>query len=130
MAYTNGNLALQPKRKPDQQQQPVKETKRVVRVKGGASPSERLRYLLSVAFVVGLFVFIIFRYAQDYRMELQIRQMDASYKDAVIDMKVMQGELAQLSNPDRIRAKAQELGMIEPSDGDQAGKASVSKSGR
>jgi len=116
LAYTSGNLALQPKRKPEQQ--PVKETKTVVKVRRMIPPAEMLRYLFSVAVIVGLVVLIIFRYAQDYRMQLQIKTMDATYAESVVDMKVLQAELAKLNDPDRIRAMAIAQGMIEP---EQAG---------
>ncbi|SDT38408.1 cell division protein FtsL [Paenibacillaceae bacterium GAS479] len=110
MAYTNGNLALQPKRKPEQQR-PVKETKRVVKVRKMIPPSEMLRYMGSVLVVVCVLVLIIFRYSQDYRMELQIKELNASYKQATVDVKVLQGEVAKLSDPAVISKKAQELGM-------------------
>ncbi|MGN7454992.1 septum formation initiator family protein [Paenibacillus pasadenensis] len=117
MAYTNGNLALQPKRKP--QQQPVKETKRVVKVRRTIPPREMLRYMASVLAVVGVLVLILFRYAQDYRMELQIKELNSSYKQAAVEVKVLQGEVAKLSDPAVIAKKAKELGMT-PAGADKA----------
>ncbi|MCM3746314.1 FtsL-like putative cell division protein [Paenibacillus pasadenensis] len=128
MAYTNGNLALQPKRKPEQQ--PVKETKRVVKVRRMIPPSEMLRYMASVLVVVGVLVLIISRYASDYRMELQIKELNASYKQATVEVKVLQGEVAKLSDPAVISKKAKELGMAPSGDNNDKGEENGQESGR
>lgn len=128
MAYTNGNLALQPKRKPEQQ--PVKETKRVVKVRRMIPPSEMLRYMASVLVVVGVLVLIISRYAQDYRMELQIKELNANYKQATVEAKVLQGEVAKLSDPAVISKKAKELGMTPAGENNDKGEENGQESGR
>ena len=48
MAYVNGNLALQPKRKPDQKQQNFRETRKVVVKRKPIPVQEKLLYMFTI----------------------------------------------------------------------------------
>ncbi|AJY76360.1 cell division protein FtsL [Paenibacillus beijingensis] len=115
MAYTNGNLALQPKRKPDQKQ--VRETKRVLVKRKPLPVQEKLLYLFTVALFVVVAGVIIFRYAEVYQLNLEIKNLNKQYAQMTVDMKELQKQVQELSDPERIRKLAEnEYGMAPSED--------------
>ncbi|QAY65416.1 cell division protein FtsL [Paenibacillus protaetiae] len=116
MAYTtNGNLAMQPKKKPEQQ--PVyRETKKIVVKKNPLPTREKLLWLFTIVVLVVVAGTIIFRYAQIYNTNLEIKQLKNEYNAVNLDIKEMQKQVESLSDPDRITAIAKSQGMISSMD--------------
>lgn len=116
MAYTtNGNLALQPKKK--NEQRPVyRETKKVVIKKNPIPTQEKLLWMFSIAVCVIVAGIIIFRYAQIYNMNLEIKQMKNEYSSLSIEIKEMQKQVQTLSDPERIQSIAKSQGMVSTMD--------------
>ncbi|WP_168120682.1 cell division protein FtsL [Paenibacillus sp. HB172176] len=115
MAYINGNLALQPKRKP-QEQVTVRETKRLVRKRKSLPVQEKLLYLFTVLMCVIVAGVIIFRYAQIYDMNLQIKKMNTEYGTMNVEIEDLKRQVQQLSDPERIRQMAETQGMVSSLD--------------
>lgn len=116
MAYMNGNLALQPKRK--QNQQPViRETKKVVVTRKSIPVQEKLLYLFTVLICVVVAGVIIFRYAQIYDMNLEIKQLNNDYQTMNVEMEELKKQVEMLSDPERIRKMAETQGMVSSLEG-------------
>ncbi|WP_336772700.1 cell division protein FtsL [Paenibacillus sp. MMO-58] len=110
MAYINGNLAMQPKRKPDQRPV-VRETKRIVVKRKSIPVQEKLLYMFTVVFCVIVLGVIVNQYAKNYDMRVQIKQMKTQYATMNIDMKELQKQVEMLNDPERIRKMAETQGM-------------------
>ncbi|NIK68448.1 MULTISPECIES: cell division protein FtsL [unclassified Paenibacillus] len=110
MAYINGNLAMQPKRKPDQKTV-VRETKRIVVKRKSIPVQEKLLYMFTVVFCVIVLGVIVNQYAKNYDMRVQIKQMKTQYATMNIDMKELQKQVEMLNDPERIRKMAETQGM-------------------
>lgn len=115
MAYVNGNLALQPKRKPEKQQA-IRETKRVVVKKKTIPMQEKLLYLFTILMCVVVAFVIISRYAQIYDMNLQIKQLNNEYQTMNVEMEELKKQVEMLSDPERIRKMAETQGMVSITD--------------
>ncbi|WP_274651861.1 cell division protein FtsL [Paenibacillus humicola] len=110
MAYVNGNLALQPKRKPGQKNA-YKETKKTVVRRKSLPVQEKLLFLFTiVVFVVVLFV-IISRSAQVYQTNLKVVQLNTKYQTLQGQIKDLQQQVQALNNPERIQDIATQEGM-------------------
>ncbi|MFD0715131.1 cell division protein FtsL [Paenibacillus sp. GCM10027626] len=109
MAYQNGNLALKPKRKPEQQT--YRERKTIVVKKKTLPVQEKLLYMFSI--IVGVIVagIIIFRYAQIYEINLEVRKLSKQYDTMAIEMKELEKKVQSLSDPERIKQMAESEGM-------------------
>ncbi len=116
MAYVNGNLALQPKRKQDQQTV-IKETKRLVKTRKSLPVQEKLLYMFTVLMCVVVAGVIIFRYAQIYDMNLQIKKLNSDYQTMNIEMEDLKKQVEMLSDPERIRKLAETQGMVSSLEG-------------
>lgn len=116
MAYVNGNLALQPKRKQDQQTV-IKETKRLVKTRKSLPVQEKLLYMFTVLMCVVVAGVIIFRYAQIYDMNLQIKKLNSDYQTMNIEMEDLKKQVEMLSDPERIRKLAESQGMVSSLEG-------------
>ncbi|MBD2870133.1 cell division protein FtsL [Paenibacillus sp. IB182493] len=116
MAYVNGNLALQPKRKQDRKTV-VKETKRVVKTRRSIPVQEKLLYMFTVLVCVAVAGVIIFRYAQIYDMNLQIKKLTSDYQTMNVEMEDMKKQVEMLSDPERIRKLAESQGMVSMLEG-------------
>ncbi|HUC93141.1 MAG TPA: septum formation initiator family protein [Paenibacillus sp.] len=111
MAYMHGNLAVQPQKR--QQRQASAQTKTRVVVRRKSLPvQEKLLYLFTVAMCVMVAGVIIFRYAQIYQMNLEIKQLTEKYETLSVQQKELQRKYETLSDPGMIKRKAEELGMI------------------
>ncbi|MEK3882515.1 cell division protein FtsL [Paenibacillus sp. PL2-23] len=115
MAYVNGNLALQPKRKP-QQQEVIRETRKVVVKRKSLPMQEKLLYLFTVIICVVVAGVILSRYAQIYDMNVQIKGMNADYETMNVELEELKRQVERLSNPERIREMAELQGMVRTSD--------------
>lgn len=114
-----GNLALRPERKPEQQQQPVRkqaqQPSKVIR-RRTLPIGEKLLYLFTIAVVVLVACFIIFRYAQIYQINGQIQDTTKQYNQMTDDTKELQREVERLSDPKRIKDLAEQYGMVQIED--------------
>ncbi|UVI32189.1 cell division protein FtsL [Paenibacillus spongiae] len=109
MAYQNGNLALQPKRKPEEQ---VYREKRTVVVKRKPLPvQEKLLWLFTI--IVGVLVagIIIFRYAETYKLNIEVRNLTNQYNEMAVEMKELEKQVQVLGDPDRINKIAKSMNM-------------------
>ncbi|MEV5025033.1 cell division protein FtsL [Paenibacillus sp. LPE1-1-1.1] len=116
MAYVNGNLAMQPKRKQDQQPA-IKETKRLVKTRKSIPVQEKLLYMFTVLMCVVVAGVIIFRYAQIYDMNLEIKKLNNNYQTMNIEMQDLKKQVEMLSDPERIRELAEKQGMVSSIEG-------------
>jgi len=89
MAYMHGNLAMKPNNRQEQEAYSREVRKKIVR-RRPLPVQEKLLYLFTVVVCVMAASVIIFRYAEIYRMNLEIR------------------------DPNEITEKAIELGMVYP----------------
>ncbi|MDQ8736851.1 cell division protein FtsL [Paenibacillus sp. LHD-38] len=112
----NGNLALQPKRKQDQQPA-IKETKRLVKTRKSLPVQEKLLYMFTVLMCVVVASVIIFRYAQIYDMNLEIKKLNNNYQTMNVEMEDLKKQVEMLSNPERIRNLAEKQGMVSSIEG-------------
>ncbi|MUT66198.1 FtsL-like putative cell division protein [Paenibacillus sp. NEAU-GSW1] len=112
MSYINGNLAMQPKRKPDQKTV-VRETKRVLVKRKTLPTQEKLLYLFSVIAVVLVLGAILVRQTQIYGMSVQIKQMTNEYESMNVEMKELKKQVEMLSDPERVSDLAKKQGMVE-----------------
>lgn len=115
MAYVNGNLALQPKRKPEEQHV-IREKKRVVVKRKSLPVGEKLLYLFTVLVCAVVAGVIIFRYAQIYDMNLQIKKLNSEYGAIRVEMEDLKRQVEMLSDPERIRQMAESQGMVSKMD--------------
>lgn len=116
MAYVNGNLALQPKRKQDRQPE-IKEKKRVVVTRKSLPVQEKLLYLFTVVICVIVAGVIISRYAQIYSINLEIKQLNSDYQTMNVELEDLKKQVEMLSDPERIRKLAETQGMVSTLEG-------------
>lgn len=113
MAYIQGNLALQPKKRPEQSEPPRERKKQVVIRRKAVSVQEKLLYLFTIAICVVVAGVIIFRYAQIYQMNLEIRSLTQSHEAMNVEIKELQKQVELLSDPELLRQKALQMGMVQ-----------------
>jgi cell division protein FtsL len=111
MAYMHGNLALQPKKK-QEQKAAVQQSKRTVVRKKSIPVQEKLIYLFTIVVCVIVASVIIFRYAQIYQLNLQIKELTTHYNTMSVEMTELQKQVETLSDPGRIRDEAIQTGMV------------------
>lgn len=104
MAYTNGNLALQPKKKQQEQRQRqvVQESRRSVVVKRTLPMKEKLLYLFTIIAVVLVMGAVIFRYAEVYQMKFQVMQLTTQQSKMNAEIEELQKQVETLKDPKRI----------------------------
>ncbi|RXZ77118.1 cell division initiation protein [Paenibacillaceae bacterium] len=112
MSYMHGNLALQPNKRPEEKEI-VREKKRVIVRRKTLSVQEKLLYMFTIVACVIIAGTIILKYAQIYQMNLDIREMTSQQDAMAVEMKELQKKVEQLSDPDVIRSKALEAGMVQ-----------------
>jgi cell division protein FtsL len=111
MAYY-GNLALRPERVQEERVQPKQTTQRSKVTRRRSIPiGEKLLYLFTIAVVVLIAGFVIFRYAQIYQINGEIQTKNKMYQQTSEQMKELQREVERLSDPKLIVEKATALGM-------------------
>jgi cell division protein FtsL len=116
LAYINGNLALQPKRKQDQQTV-IKETKKIVKTRKSIPVQEKLLYMFTVLMCVVVAGVIILRYAQIYDMNIEIKKLNNEYQTMNVEMEDLKKQVEMLSDPERIRKLAESQGMVSVIEG-------------
>ncbi|NBD22804.1 cell division protein FtsL [Paenibacillus glycinis] len=114
MAYVNGNLALQPKRKPEQKPS-FRETKKVVIKRKPIPVQEKLLYLFTILACVVVAGAIIFRYAQIYQMEKEIATLTTNQAKLEEQIAHLTSQKEVANDPATIKSKAETmLGMNLP----------------
>lgn len=120
MAYY-GNLALRPERVPEEKVQQRQQTQKhsqtqtqrnTVARRRSIPIGEKLLYLITIAIVVFVAGFVIYRYAQIYQINGAIQTKNKAYEQMSDLIKEQQKEVEQLSNPDYIVKLATEYGMV------------------
>lgn len=111
MAYTRGNLAVQPKRKEEANPLYREKTKVVTRRK--VLPlQEKLMYMLTLGAFVLVAVALIWRYVHIYDLNLQAQKLDseiAKNKRQIATYQMEKQNLEQL-----VVEKAEKLGYVQP----------------
>lgn len=121
MAYY-GNLALRPERAPEERErikQPIqrqKQSSTVIRSRS-IPMGEKLLYLFTLAIVVIIAGFVIFRYTQIYQINSQIQSTNKTYESTLDQVNELQREIERLSDPKLIKEKAMGMGMVPNSVG-------------
>jgi cell division protein FtsL len=111
MAYY-GNLALRPERVQEERVQPKQTTQRSKVTRRRSIPiGEKLLYLFTIAVVVIIAGFVIFRNAQIYQINGEIQAKNKTYQQTSEQMKELQREVERLSDPKLIVEKAIAQGM-------------------
>jgi cell division protein FtsL len=111
MAYY-GNLALRPERVQEERVQPKQTTQKSKVTRRRSIPiGEKLLYMFTIAVVVIIAGFVIFRNAQIYQINGEIQAKNKSYQQTSAQMKELQREVERLSDPKLIVEKAIAQGM-------------------
>ncbi|PWV95458.1 cell division protein FtsL [Paenibacillus cellulosilyticus] len=135
MAYTNGNLALQPKRKqkvqqqqkPQKQQQVVQEARRTVVVKRTLPLKEKLLYMVTIIAVVLVMGAVIYRYAEVYQMKFEVMQLTKEQSKMNADIEDLQKQVETLKDPKRIADFSQDKLGYKPTDAEEDNVIKVTK---
>ncbi|WP_054941755.1 hypothetical protein [Paenibacillus ihuae] len=111
MAYTRGNLAVQPKRK--QEVNPLyREKTKVVTRRMVLPTQEKLLYMLTLGAFVLVAVALIWRYVHIYDLNMQAQKLDSKIAETQKQIATYQMEKQSLEQ--LVAAKAEKLGYIQP----------------
>lgn len=111
MAYTRGNLAVQPKRK--EERNPLyREKTKVVTRRTVLPMQEKLLYMLTLSVFVLVAVTLIWRYVHIYDLNKQAQKLDAEIASAKKQVATYQMQKQQLEQ--MIPDKARGLGFVAP----------------
>ncbi|MBD3918006.1 cell division protein FtsL [Paenibacillus sp. PR3] len=129
MAYTNGNLALQPKKKQQEQRQRqvVRETKRTVVVKRTLPMKEKLLYMFTIIAVVLVMGAVIYRYAEVYQMKYEVMQITKEQSKMNAQIQDLQTQVETLKDPKRIRDYSQNKLGYQATDSEDSNVIKVTK---
>ncbi|WP_372663030.1 cell division protein FtsL [Cohnella sp.] len=112
MAYY-GNLALRPERAPEERVRQQQTTQKSKAIRRRSIPiGEKLLYLFTIAVVVFIAGFIIFRYAEIYQINGQIQTTNKNVGQTTEQINELQREVERLSDPKRIKDMAIKAGMV------------------
>lgn len=111
MAYTRGNLAVQPKRK--EEVNPLyREKTKVVKRRRVLPLQEKLLYMLTLGVCVLVAITLISRYVQIYDLNLQAQKLDQDIAQAKKQISTYQMEKQTLEQ--KVAQKARDLGYVSP----------------
>ncbi|UQZ32887.1 cell division protein FtsL [Paenibacillus sp. PK3_47] len=111
MAYTRGNLAVQPKRK--EEVNPLyREKKKVVTRRHGLPLQEKLLYMLTLGVFVLVAVTLISRYVHIYDLNLQAQKLDSEIAQNKKQIGIYQMEKQKLEQT--VAQRAKEQGYVTP----------------
>ncbi|MGG1553116.1 MULTISPECIES: cell division protein FtsL [Paenibacillus] len=109
--YIQGNLALDPKRKPAAPQRvKIKETTKVMYRKSALPAQEKLLYLFTVVLCIIVAGVILWRYAAIYQMNAEIKVMQEQIKEIEAQNSALKSEVYKLQSPERLKEEAARLG--------------------
>lgn len=113
MAYTRGNLAVQPKRK--EEVNPLYREKTKVVTKRRVLPlQEKLLYMLTLGVFVLVAITLISRYVQIYDLNLQAQKLDSHIAKNKKEIAVYQMEKQTLEQ--KVAQKAKAAGYVSPNE--------------
>lgn len=111
MAYTRGNLAVQPKRK--EEVSPLYREKTKVVTKRRVLPlQEKLLYMLTLGVCVLVAITLISRYVHIYDLNLQAQKLDKDIATAKKQISTYEMEKQNLEQ--KVAQKAKDLGYVAP----------------
>ncbi|MDH6370062.1 hypothetical protein CA600_22640 [Paenibacillus sp. VTT E-133280] len=111
MAYTRGNLAVQPKRK--EEVNPLYREKTKVVTKRRVLPlQEKLLYMLTLGVCVLVAITLISRYVHIYDLNLQAQKLDKDIATAKKQISTYEMEKQNLEQ--KVAQKAKDLGYVAP----------------
>ncbi|QUL53586.1 hypothetical protein KDC22_24930 [Paenibacillus tritici] len=111
MAYTRGNLAVQPKRK--QETNPLyREKKKVVTTRRVLPLQEKLMYMLTLGAFILVAAALIWRYVHIYDLNLQAQKLDSEIAKNKKQIATFQMEKQTLEQT--IVKRAKEMGYVVP----------------
>ena len=111
MAYTRGNLAVQPKRK--EEINPLYREKTKVVTKRRVLPlQEKLLYMLTLGVCVLVAITLISRYVHIYDLNLQAQKLDKDI--ATAKKQISTFEMEKQSLEQKVAQKAKDLGYVSP----------------
>ncbi|WP_313639316.1 septum formation initiator family protein [Paenibacillus sp. FSL K6-0276] len=111
MAYTRGNLAVQPKRK--EEVNPLYREKTKVVTKRRVLPlQEKLLYMLTLGVCVLVAITLISRYVHIYDLNLQAQKLDKDIATAKKQISTYEMEKQNLEQ--KVAQKAKDLGYVSP----------------
>lgn len=113
MAYTRGNLAVQPKRK-EEADRLYREKTKVVTRRMVLPLQEKLLYMLTLGVFVLVAATLIWRYVHIYDLNLQAQELDAKISTTKKDIATFQMEKQTLEQS--VAQRAAELGYTKPSE--------------
>lgn len=113
MAYTRGNLAVQPKRK-EEADRLYREKTKVVTRRMVLPLQEKLLYMLTLGVFVLVAATLIWRYVHIYDLNLQAQKLDAQIASTKKDIATFQMEKQTLEQS--VVQRAAELGYTKPSE--------------
>lgn len=111
-AYIHGNLAVE--QRAEQQVKAKETTKRNAHRNKTLPLQEKLLYLFTVAVCVVVAGVIIWRYAQIYEMNANIKSIEQQIAKLEAENSVLKQKVDALSEPHRMLEKAKELGFVTP----------------
>ncbi|MEK3658601.1 septum formation initiator family protein [Paenibacillus sp. FSL F4-0236] len=115
MAYTRGNLAVQPKRK--EEVNPLYREKTKVVTKRRVLPlQEKLLYMLTLGVCVLVAITLISRYVHIYDLNLQAQKLDKDIATAKKQISTFEMEKQNLEQ--KVAQKAKDLGYVAPDEND------------
>ncbi|MNO41755.1 Cell division protein FtsL [compost metagenome] len=113
MAYTRGNLAVQPKRK--EEVNPLYREKTKVVTKRRVLPlQEKLLYMLTLGVCVLVAITLISRYVHIYDLNLQAQKLDRDIATAKKQISTYEMEKQNLEQ--KVAQKARDLGYVSPNE--------------
>lgn len=107
--YNDGNLAVDIQRKRQPETRTIQKKKIVVRY--GISGKEKLSFLIAIIFLVVISLLILTRYSAASKLNYQIVGLQNDMKNMQDQNNQLKLQIDSLSNPDRIRSVAQEMGL-------------------
>ncbi|HBS43973.1 MAG TPA: hypothetical protein DEA91_04925 [Paenibacillus sp.] len=111
MAYTRGNLAVQPKRK--EEVNPLYREKTKVVTKRRVLPlQEKLLYMLTLGVCVLVAITLISRYVHIYDLNLQAQKLDKDI--ATAKKQISTFEMEKQSLEQKVAQKAKDVGYVSP----------------
>lgn len=106
---------MKPNRK-RQEEVIIRETTKKVTRKKSIPAKEKLLYLFTVVVFTVVASVLLFRYAQIYDINLQIKNMNTDIKTMNVELQQLERDVQTLSNPIRIREIAESQGMVNAMD--------------
>lgn len=114
-AYIRGNLAVEERESRPRNVQ-MKETRKVVYRTSRLPVQEKLLYLFAVLICVLVAGTVLWRYAQMYQMNNEIRKEEKTISQLEAQNDAMKEKLSKMMNPDLMNKEAVQAGLIPITD--------------